>query len=104
MPPPSDPTHGPAHDTSRRMLIRFEADDRFHGVVHSAVEIYMRPICGDDTLAPEIARELISALATAESGEPCEVMLACRRPELETTVTVGDQKTSRRWRVEEPRD
>ena len=100
MPPPSNPTHGPAHDTSRRMLIRFEADDRFHGVVHSAVEIYMRPICGDDALAPEIARELISALATAESGEPCEVMLACRRPELETTVKVGNRRISRRWTVE----
>ena len=100
MPPPSDPTHGPANDTSRRMLIRFEADDRFHAVVHSAVEIYMRPICGDDTLVPEIARELISALATAEPGEPCEVMLACRRPELETTVKVGTRRISRRWTVE----
>jgi len=86
------------------MLIRFEADVRFHEVVHSAVEIYMRPICGDDALAPEIARELISALATAEPGEPCEVIFACRRPELETTVTVGDQRTSRRWTVEDPGD
>ncbi len=81
-------------------MIRFEADDRFFEVVHRAVEIYMRPICGDDALAPEIAQALIATLATAKAGETCEVELACHRPELETTVTVGDQKTSRRWRVE----
>ena len=88
---PSDRTtdQRPAEAPSRRMLIRFEADDRYHGVVRSAVEIYMRPICGDDALAPEIAAALLAELTTAEPGEPCEVVLACRRPELETTVTIG---------------
>ena len=86
------------------MEIRFEADHRFHEVVQSAVEIYMRPICGDDALVPEIAGALITILETAEAGETCRVELACHRPELETIVTVGDQKTSRRWRVEAARD
>ena len=66
-----------------------------------AVEIYMRPICGDSALVPEIVRELISALAEADPGQTCEVVLACRRPELETKVTVGGRRTSRRWTVDE---
>jgi len=82
------------------MEIRFEADDRFHQVIRSAVEIYMRPICGDDALVPEIARAVITILETAEAGESCRVELACHRPELETIVTVGDQRISRRWKVE----
>ncbi len=101
MPYRSDPSPGPADDTLRKMVIQFAADDRLHEVVRSAVEIYMRPICGDDALAPEITRELISELAKADAGQPCEVVFTCRRPELETTVTVGDRRTSRRWTVGE---
>jgi hypothetical protein len=86
---------------TRPLLIRFDADPRYHAVVQTAVEIYMRPICGDDSLVPEVVAEIETELERAAPGTSCQVEFRCARPELVTTVTVGKRETTRRWQVEE---
>jgi hypothetical protein len=101
MPTDRDPERPPTDQPRRRLLIRFGADPRYHEVVRTAVEIYMRPICGDAAMAPMVVADLEAALAKAAPGDPCQVELSCSRPELVTSVTIGDETTTRRWQVEE---
>ena len=82
------------------LSIRVPPDDRFRVVLETAVRIYVRPICGSAALTPDVNRALAEMVDQLAALDPIEVVFECRLSELEVSVTSGDRRTARMFRVE----